>query len=750
MQGLWRGPVAAVRQFVRFSGSAALAGGRYGKNEAETVYDTSDLGANNAIPEGHTTRRPFMLGITSRAMINRNRIRLGLPPVINWKKFTSEAVRIREELVGLDDPRALQQIQREKRSKLGSAMMKEGQGRNARKPYSKYAQTSSQARPRAISHPVLELMTFPKYRDAARVARIVNPASRESVADSLKALGRSANAHPSKIQYVPKPPVVTIMGHVDHGKTTLLDLLRRSDVASGEAGGITQAVGAFRVPVPGRDIPITFIDTPGHAAFDAMRLASMNATDMVVLVVSLVEGVQQQTVEIIQQIKKANVPVVVAMNKADRVKDSLDEAVLSLGNEMAGHGILLDTHDGDVLCNSLSAKTGDGVGELLDNILLQAEVLELTTPSPCRAEALIIESQAQTRQVETRSPGPEFSSSSTVNAIVKCGSFAPGQQIISGEQFVTIKELLDEHGNSLKEATPGQPISIVGFGQNPPAPNSLMIEAGRRIKRDEWRTFWTDLQQAKANSETWTEDIQRDTELLFWKPRADLGDEALVKSQRRENTAQLRLILKGSTAGMAEGMEKALESIPKLDQVHLRVVRKGAGDVDSNDGQLYQQRPKETMILGVGVQDSSLDDYEYEPVLVDVIYHMLDAVKERMCDFYPEVVEDTPTATAEVKDTFSFSKEKVGNVGGSHCTFGQMNFQGLTKVMRNGEEVYRGERGCVKSLRHVKDEVQLVENGQDFGIILEDGFQFEKGDEIVQYTTATRRPTVEEIFGKED
>eukprot|EP00659_Diplonema_papillatum_P015479 gene15480-23648_t len=509
---------------------AEAGGGRYGPlsgRVGESFYSTEELREKEDEAESvlrGRSRRPFMLGLTTRAMINRNRQRIGLPPVINWKKFTSEAIRVRDELCGLDDPRARQQLEREMKSKVGSTWHDRGNLNPRQKPFAKYAQSSSMQRIAPTRHPVKQLINLRPYQDAINLSRIVNDSNRQSVCDTIKALGRPP-PRPEQIKYVARPPVVTVMGHVDHGKTTLLDTLRKSDVAKGEAGGITQAIGAFRVAVPGHDTPITFIDTPGHEAFESMREAGASATDLVILVIAINEGLKPQSIDVVKLIKRLDLPVVVAFTKADLVADNVDHLINKVGNELFEYGIQLESMGGDVMSAAISAKTGQGINNLLESVLLQAEVLELVTPTPCRAEAVVLETKAKASALI---PGrqPTFDEGeSSVSVIVKRGVFKPQMNVIAGELFIRVTKILDESGVPLQEATPGQPVSFVGFGQKFPAPNSMIIDAGRRVSVGEWKTFWQDFNRARIAKEQWFDVVQREERLLFWEPRPDIPDE---------------------------------------------------------------------------------------------------------------------------------------------------------------------------------------------------------------------------------
>ena len=684
-------------------------GGRYGRVVQETYYEIPEPEAK---VEKRTGRiRSFELGVTKRALINRNRQRIGLPPVHNWVKFTKEAVKVRDEFIGLDDPRAQQQIEREKAAKLGSVRHRAHISHSRDRPMSQYSQTSSMRRSPGGRSPMETIGMWKQYKDCINVARIVNESSRESVAEALKSLGRPVPA--AKIKYVPRPPVVAVMGHVDHGKTTLLDTLRKSNVASGEAGGITQAIGAFQVPVAGFSQKVTFIDTPGHAAFETMRTAGIVATDLAVLVVSVIEGVQTQTIEVIKSIKKHNVPVVVALNKIDR-SFNIEEDVIKAINGLEGEGI--SVHNGDVQVVRISAQKGTGIDELLEAISLEAEVLELRSAEPCRAEAYVLESNTTT-SLEARS-------NKLVNVIVKRGVLKPGMSIVTGGIFTTIKKLLSESGEVLKEATPSQPCFIDGFKQYTPHPNSIIVDAGRRIKNDEWGRFWSCFIHAKTTEDKWTEETEGFTRMLFWNERPDIPDEALKPSQRRSDVPHLRIIIKASTQGMADAMDNAIRAIPELDKVLCRVISKGVGNISSQDGDLYLARPAETLIVGCGVKDESLEEME-NVVIVDIIYKMIEAVHERMISFYPPVVKEVVTGTAKVKNTFSFSGEKSGNVAGMTVSSGAIQTKLPLRVTRGETEVFINMKGnCIKSLRHHKEERDSIEVGMDCGLILEDGYVF--------------------------
>ena len=703
------GPPAGspLRRSVRWATAAGHEGGRYGHAErkASTVaYEPEELAQSDKV-SGARTRRPFILGATMRGMINRSRQRLGLPAVYDWRKFTSEAVKVQSELCGLDDPRALQQVERERRAKSGSTLsQKRDQSRTGlkKKQFSHLAQTSSMMRAPIKTHPIQELMNKRQFKDSVAISRIVNESNKESICAAWAALGKPT-LHPSRVSYVPRAPVITIMGHVDHGKTTLLDYLKKSDIASGEAGGITQSIGAFQVTVPGSDVPITFIDTPGHAAFANMRQAGLNATDIVVLVLSAVDGIQPQTVEVIQAVQAAGLPLVVAFNKIDRVQD-VEGTLVKLHNELRAQNVVLEEDGGDVLSCGVSAKTGQGVGDLLENIMMQAELLELQTAVPCRAEAQVLENTSVST-TQSNTLNPTFTNNGRVNVIVKRGVLAPGMNIVSGEHMVKITGLFDDAGNALKQALPSQPCAVTGFGRRAPGPNSIIADAGRRVQPKEWKAFWDALQRAKSEMKDLPEIVSNQQAMLFWEPRADIPDEVCKRhgaacaplplpplqpltpphphrhcpcgksvtklphcalcsrrSRRAWSTQWRRLwntsrtlttssvgyastptttilfaSVKGTTILVSPRLSILFFDPPLFPLLRPQVISKGVGDIDDTDGQLYQQRPDMSQIVGVGIDDKSLDTYE-----VCIIYE----IKLRACKHGGNTTTTTPPTTA--------------------------------------------------------------------------------------------------------
>eukprot|EP01065_Artemidia_motanka_P040821 TRINITY_DN5192_c0_g1_i1.p1 TRINITY_DN5192_c0_g1~~TRINITY_DN5192_c0_g1_i1.p1 ORF type:complete len:752 (+),score=247.73 TRINITY_DN5192_c0_g1_i1:59-2314(+) len=732
-------PLALRALQVRCVAQAAQLGGRYGmQGNVKTMYDISEW--EDEIT-GRSVRRPFSLSITLRASINRTRQRLGLPPVLNWKLFTSEAIKVREEWMGIDDPRAQEQLARERKSKVGSSTTaREGLYGGGVSEQRLNAQGSSMSRPQPRqSHPISRVMQSKEHADAIALARLVQESNRHSVYEALKACGKAC-AGPNSVQYLPRPPIVTIIGHVDHGKTTLLDCLRRSNVAGQEAGGITQSIGAFRVFVPGCDHSVTFIDTPGHEAFGSMRRAGCSATDVVVLVVSGVEGVQQQTVECAKLVTSANLPCVVAITKRDRCDQTGEDAEAvntRIGAQLQQYGLQTEAMGGDVMSVSVSSTQGTGIDELLEAINLQAELLELRTPVPCRAEACVLESHSRTD-----------TSPAAVNCIVRRGVLKVGANVIGGQHFVKVTSMRDEGGNSIKEAGPGQPVAIHGFvGSALPSPNSTVVEAGQRVSRGEWARFVAFFMHAKTAKSEWYEALEKERRMLFWETRPDIPDEALPEHQRRDQTQQLRVILKASTRGMLDAMEQAVAAVPKLAEVSVRVVYKGIGDVDDNDGQIFNHRPNETIVLGCGVQDSSMSDWgENPPQCSEIIYRITDALKERLVSFLPKRRVDDVLGEATVQDVFKFSGVKTSNVGGLYINSGELHHKHSTKVVRGANEVFRGGAGCVVSLRHVKEEVVSMKSGSECGIILDDFF-FQAGDTLVQFEEREEAPTVDEVFG---
>ncbi len=481
---------------------------------------------------------------------------------------------------------------------------------------------------------------------------------------------------PAKLK--PRPPVVTVMGHVDHGKTLLLDQIRKANVVAGESGGITQHIGAYHVEVDGGRT-ITFLDTPGHAAFTAMRARGADATDVVVLVVAADDSIMPQTIEAISHAKNAGVPIVVAMNKMDLPAANADR----VRQELLQHEVTVEEFGGEVLSSELSAKTGDGIDDLLEKILLQAELLELKANPDRDAQGVVIEAKLDVGK------GP------VVTVLVRQGTLRVGDSFICGKYDGRVRALLDERGNSIDEVTPGIPVQVLGSPGVPQAGDQFQVMDAVRA----------------AEIAATRQRLEREKELRIKERGIKLGDFSTLMEEGGEGT--LPLIIKGDVDGSVQAVSDALDQL-STDEVHVEVIHRGVGAVNESDVLLAQTAG--AVIIGFRVRPDTnarllaeregVDIHTYE-----VIYEAVDQIRSALEGMLSPEERETIVGTAEVREVFKISK--VGTVAGCYVTEGKIDRKGTVRVIRDGSVVYTGEIG---SLKRFKDDVREVREGFECGI----------------------------------
>ncbi len=492
-------------------------------------------------------------------------------------------------------------------------------------------------------------------------------------------------------EQVTRPPVVTIMGHVDHGKTSLLDYIRRAKVAAGEAGGITQHVGAYHVDTPRGTI--TFLDTPGHAAFTAMRARGAQVTDIVILVVAADDGVMPQTEEAIQHAKAAGVPIVVAINKIDKPEADPDR----VKNELVKHEVIPDDWGGDTQFVNVSAKTGDGVDNLLESILLQAEVMELTAVEDCPANGVIIESSLD------RGRGP------VATVLVRNGVLKRGDVILSGQEWGRVRAMFDETGNQIQQAGPVMPVVVLGLSGTPNAGDDVVVVADERKAR-EVALF----RQGKF----------RDVKLAR-QQQAKLED---VFSQMGEGgTADLNLVIKADVQGSLEALRDSLSKLSS-DEVRVRVVAGGVGGINESDVNLAVA--SKAIMIGFNVRADATARRLVEEQGVDlhyysVIYNVIDEIKKAINGMLSPEIKEEIIGMAEVRDVFRSSK--FGAIAGSMVVDGVVRRSAPIRVLRDNVVVFEGE---LESLRRHKDDVSEVRAGTECGIGVKNYNDVQPGDQI--------------------
>jgi translation initiation factor IF-2 len=492
----------------------------------------------------------------------------------------------------------------------------------------------------------------------------------------------------------PRAPIVTVMGHVDHGKTSLLDYLRKTNVIAGESGGITQHIGAYEVETPrGR---ITFLDTPGHEAFTAMRARGAQVTDLVILVVAADDQVMPQTVEAIDHAKAAGVPIVVAINKIDLP----GAQPLKVKQDLAQHGVLVEEFGGQVLSAEISAKTGQGVEELIEKVLLQAELLELKANPERSAQGVVIEAELD------RGMGP------VATVLVTRGTLRVGDAFICGVHSGKVRAMHDEFGRTREDAGPAQPVRILGFSGVPQAGDTFAVLGEEREAKD--------ISQVRQR-------LQREQE--FRRSRKVTLDE--FYTQLEAGQSELRLILKGDVDGSVEALADALEDLSG-EEVRVAVIHRGVGGITESDVMLAAA--SNAIVIGFHVRPDvrARDAAAREGVdirLYRVIYEAVEEVKKAMGGLLAPEEREVVQGTAEVRNIFKIPK--VGLVAGCFVTDGAIPRTANVRVVRDGVEVYSGRIG---SLRRFKDDVREVKSGFECGIGIENFQDIKVGDVLEAYT----------------
>jgi translation initiation factor IF-2 len=491
-----------------------------------------------------------------------------------------------------------------------------------------------------------------------------------------------------------RPPVVTIMGHVDHGKTSLLDAIRQTEVVAGEAGGITQHIGAYQVKRNGKTI--SFIDTPGHAAFTAMRARGADVTDIVVLVVAADDGVMPQTVEAIDHARAAEVPIIVAVNKIDLEGSNADK----VKGELANQGLNPEDWGGDTVFNNVSAKTKEGLDELLESILLVAELEELKANPEAEASGSVIESHLDPGR------GP------VVTVLIQRGTLQVGDAVVAGSQWGKVRAMHDHTGQRVDAAGPGDPVEVLGFDG--------VCEAGERVEVVENDRRARQLAGERAHRLK-TEALARRTQ------RRVTLDEVFAKAQEGV-IKELNIVLKADVSGSLEALQDELAKVPQ-EQVRVNVIRAAAGGINESDVMLAAA--SDAIIIGFNVRPlaDARRAAEQEGVEIrtySVIYKVTDELRAAMEGMLEAVDVEETVGQAEVKQTFKASR--VGMIAGCEVTDGKVTRDGEVRLIRDGTVVWTGKIG---SLRRFKDDVSEVENGLECGIVLE-GFADIKVDDVLE------------------
>ncbi|MFC1660625.1 translation initiation factor IF-2 [Gemmatimonadota bacterium] len=493
----------------------------------------------------------------------------------------------------------------------------------------------------------------------------------------------------------PRPPVVTVMGHVDHGKTKLLDFIRKANVVAGEAGGITQHIGAYHVVLQD-ERTITFLDTPGHAAFTAMRARGADVTDIVVLVVAADDSVMPQTVEAISHARNAGVPLVVAINKTDLPAANPGK----VKQELLQHGVTVEEFGGEVLSADISAKQGIGIEDLLDKVLLQAELLELRANPDKEAHGAVIEAQLDVGK------GP------VITVLVQAGTLRVGDSFICGHYDGRVRAMLDERGKAVDVAGPGVPVQILGSAGVPQAGDAF-----------------TAMEAVKAAEIAGTRQrLEREKQLRIKERGFKLGDFSQLLAEGRVST--LPLIIKGDVDGSVQALSDSLEQLG-TDEVRVEIIHRGVGAINESD--VILAGPSGAVIMGFRVRPDanarSLAEKDSVDIHVfDVIYEAVDQVRAALEGMLAPERREKITGAAEVRDTFKVTK--VGTIAGCYVTEGTIERNAHVRLIRDGIVVYDGAIG---SLKRFKDDVKEVREGFECGIGIANFNDVKVGDVIESY-----------------
>jgi translation initiation factor IF-2 len=492
-----------------------------------------------------------------------------------------------------------------------------------------------------------------------------------------------------------RPPVVTIMGHVDHGKTSLLDYIRKANVAAREHGGITQHIGAYQVELPeGR---ITFLDTPGHAAFTNMRARGAQVTDIAILVVAADDGVMPQTKEAIQHIQNANVPMIVAVNKIDKPDAQADRVL----QQLPEFNVIPEAYGGQVITAPVSAVTGEGVPHLLEMILLQAEVMDLKADPKGEFEGVVIEAKLE------KGRGP------VATVLVKEGTLKIGDALMVGQTFGRIKAMTDYRGERLAEAGPATPVEILGLNDVPAAGDKVEVAADEREARI----------MAESRVQTHRENtiVTKNRGMTLKELRARMTEEGLK---------ELNLIVKADVHGSVEAVKGMLEKV-RNEEVETKIILSGVGSITESDVLLASA--SNAIVVGFNIKPEPGAKREAERRKVEIrtytiIYELIEDIEAAVKGMLEPKFEESYLGTVEVRVRFQFSKK--GIIAGSYVTDGKVTRNAKVRVRRGRDMVYEGQ---ISTLKHLKDDVREVTMGMECGLTFENWEGFQEGDVVEAY-----------------
>ena len=529
--------------------------------------------------------------------------------------------------------------------------------------------------------------------------RLVDPGEEQEV-ELLKLLEVDEEVDDDTYESWPhRPPVITIMGHVDHGKTKLLDYIRDANVVAGEAGGITQHIGAYQVVKDGR--AITFLDTPGHAAFTEMRARGAEATDIVVLVVAADDGVMPQTMEAIDHAKAAEVPIVVAINKMDRENANPDRVM----QQLSEHELVPESWGGDTVMVPLSALTGDGVDDLLDNLLVVAEVEDLRATDDGRAQGVVLESHLDIGR------GP------VATVLVQRGTLKIGEPVVAGGSWGRVRALIDDTGVNVTEAGPSMPVQVLGLADVSSAGDRFVVAPDEKTAS-----------KVAETREHWRRQAALGREAHAMAGGAKLED--IFKQIQAGEAANLALIVKADVNGSLEAVTESLRKLER-DDVRLSFVSRGVGGITESDIQLAAVSNATIIGFNVRPDRKARELAEAEQVEIrtyEIIYKLLEDIEAAMLGLLAPEYEEVVTGEAEVREVFRVPR--IGAVAGCYVTNGTITRNSPVRFLRDGTIIWKG---TVSSLRRFKDDVREVASGFECGIGLSDFQDLKQGDIIETY-----------------
>jgi translation initiation factor IF-2 len=510
----------------------------------------------------------------------------------------------------------------------------------------------------------------------------------------------------------PRAPIITVMGHVDHGKTSLLDYIRKAKVAEGEAGGITQHVGAYEIQTEdGRNI--TFLDTPGHEAFTAMRSRGAYATDIVILVVAADDAVMPQTIEAINHSKAAGVSIVVAINKMDKEGANPDK----IKQQLAEHDVIVEEYGGENQVTEVSAMTGDGIDDLLEKVLIEAELKELKANPDRRADGVVLESRV------------DKGKGTVANILVQNGTLNVGDPFVAGSSFGRVRAMENEHGERIEKAGPSQPVQLTGFDAIPQAGDKMVVTEDEKTAKD----VASQRQQ-----------IRREQELRRTK-HLTLDD--LSRRMALGEVSELNIIIKADVDGSIEALSGALQKI-STDEVSINIIHTGAGAITQSDVLLASA--SDAIIIGFQVRPTAnardvAREEEIDVRLFSVIYDAVDEVKDAMEGMLSPEISEELVGNAEVREIFRVSS--VGTIAGCYVTDGKVFRNNPVRIVRDGVVIYDGE---IDALKRFKDDVKEVQTGYECGISIVNYNDLKVGDVIENYKQVEEKRSLEDAKSFDD